>query len=431
MIFDQVNVTVEGGLYGVVLPRMLKVKQRFKSNMIGDIELEIIKEIRSKVDMAALQGKRIAITAGSRGIKHIDKITLCVIKELKKAGAQPFIVPAMGSHGGATAEGQKNFLKNYDITEESMGIEIISSMETIQIDTLEDGVPVYCDKNAYESDGIVLINKIKPHADFKGDYESGLVKMMAIGLGKHKGATYLHKKGFDTFAELLPRVGVSFVKNAPVLFGLALVENAYDNPMMVEVIKSEDILSREKELLRVAKDNIAKIKFEDIDVLIIDEIGKNISGEGMDPNVTGRPGSYLNEGFEAPGIQKIVVLDVTEQSHGNGAGIGMCDISTIGCVQKINLGVMYTNSVTATILGPAKLPVMMNNDREAIAIALITCNRIDFNNPRIVRIKNTLELDEIEISEALIDYVKRSEDLEIISEPYEMPFDGTYRLAKL
>ncbi len=180
----------------------------------------------------------------------------------------------MGSHGGATASGQKEFLQNYNITEEFLGVDIVSSMETVQIGTLEDGIPVYCDKNAFESDGIIVVNKIKPHADFKGDYESGLVKMMSIGLGKHQGATVLHQQGFDSFHELLPRVGKCFVDNAPMLFGLGIVENAYDNPMIIEAVRREDILSREKELLRIAKDNIARIKLDSIDVLIIDEIGK-------------------------------------------------------------------------------------------------------------------------------------------------------------
>ncbi|MGV8982223.1 hypothetical protein [Clostridium sp.] len=252
--------------------------------------------------------------------------------------------------------------------------------------------------------------------------------MFAIGLGKHKGATYLHKQGFDTFHELLPRVGASFIKNAPILFGLAIVENAYDQPLMIEVITPSNIMEREKVLLRIAKDNTAKIKLDSIDVLIIEEIGKNISGEGMDPNVTGRPGSYLNKGFAAPLIQKIVVLDVTEESHGNGSGIGMCDISTIKCIKKIDLGAMYTNSITATILGPSKLPIMMNNDKEAIIIAIKTCNKIEIENVKIVKIKNTLELDEIEVSESYMNYIKNREDLNIISESYNMEFDDKLRL---
>lgn len=428
MNFSKINVMVEGGLNDVKLPKMIKIKQKFNNEFIEDIELKIIEEIRNKIKLTNLKGKKIALTAGSRGIKEIDKILLCVIKELKAIGAKPFIVPSMGSHGGATAEGQKEFLANYNITEESMGVKIVSSMKTIKIDTLEDGIPVYCDENAYNSDGIIVINKIKPHADFKGDYESGLVKMMAIGLGKHKGATYLHKQGFDTFHKLLPRVGKSFIKNAPILFGLAIVENAYDNALMIEAIRREDILMREKELLRVAKDNIARIKLNEIDVLIIDEIGKNISGEGMDPNVTGRPGSYLNEGFEAPLIQKIVVLDITKESHGNGAGIGMSDISTVKCVNKIDLGAMYTNSITATILGPSKLPTILNNDKEAIIIAIKTCTRIQSENVRIVRIKNTLELDEIEVSEAYYNFIKDNKEFEIISQPYEITFDNKLNL---
>jgi len=418
----KIDVKIEGG-FALPLPRMVKVKQMFQNKRIDDLEAHIAAEIKAKIPLESLHGKRIAVTAGSRGIKHIDQMTRTVIRTLQEAGAQPFIVPAMGSHGGATAEGQQKFLRNYNITEESMGVPILSSMDAVKITELPEGIPVFCDRHAYESDGIVVINKIKPHADFKGEYESGLVKMMAIGLGKHLGATYLHKQGFDTFHELLPRVAKAFLEHAPVLFGLAIVENAFDEPMILEAIRPEEILSREQELLRIAKQNVAKIKLDEIDVLIVDEIGKNISGEGMDPNVTGRPGSMLKQGFDAPAIQKIVVLDITKESHGNGAGIGMCDISTTRCVGKIDLGVMYTNSITATILDPAKIPVMMNNDREAIMLAIKTCNRIDPNRAKIVRIKNTLELDEIEVSEAYLELIKDRDDLQVVSEPYAWTFD--------
>jgi len=426
--FKNINIMIDGGLDNIEIPRMMKIKQIFNDDKIEDIENKVREEILNKIELSNLKGKKIALTAGSRGIRHIDSIILTIINELKKVGAKPFIVPAMGSHGGATADGQKEFLTNYNITDEKMGVEIVSSMETIQIDTLEDGIPVYCDKSAYESDGIIVINKVKPHADFKGEYESGLIKMMAIGLGKQRGATYLHRQGFSEFPKLLPRVGKSFLENAPILFGLAIVENAYDNAMIIEAIKPEDILNREKELLKIAKANMAKIKLEDIDVLIINEIGKNISGEGMDPNVTGRPGSYLKENFEAPNIQKIVVLDITEESHGNGSGIGMSDISTAECVNKIDLGVMYTNSITATILGPSKLPVIMNNDREAIIIAIKTCNRINLKKPKIVRISNTLALDEIEVSEAYYEDINHRKDLRIMSKLYNLEFDENLKL---
>jgi hypothetical protein len=422
MNFGKINVTIEGG-FDIELPRMIKVHQKFNDEKIDDIEKHIAAELAEKQVLDNLKGKRIAVTAGSRGIKDIDKITKKILDELKAAGAEPFIVPAMGSHGGATAEGQKHFLENYNITEKSMNVPIVSSMETHQVGELEEGIPVYCDKNAYDSDGIVVINKVKPHADFKGDYESGLVKMMVIGLGKHAGATVLHTQGFDTFHALLPRAAKVFLKGAPVLFGLAIVENAYDDIMKLEAIKPKHILDREKDLLKLAKENIARIKVNEIDVLIVDEIGKNISGEGMDPNVTGRPGSMLKEGFDAPDIKKIVILDVTKQSHGNGAGIGMSDISTTKCVNKIDLGTMYTNSITATILDPAKLPVLMNNDREAVTIAVKTCNRVEPKNAKIIRIKNTLELHEIEVSEAYLDYVKNTEEMSIVSEPYSFAFN--------
>lgn len=422
MDVGNVNVTIEGGLDNIKLPEMIKVRQKFNNEKIDDIERKIIEEIKEKAEISKLNNKKIAITVGSRGIKNIDKIILTVIKELKKVGAKPFIVPAMGSHGGATAQGQKEFLKSYSITEESMGVEIISSMETVKLGEIEDGTSVYCDKNAYESDGIIVINKIKPHADFKGEYESGLVKMMAIGLGKHLGATSLHRHGFESFKELLPKAGKFFMNKAPILFGIAIIENAYDYPLIIEVVKPENILSREKELLKTAKRNMACIKLDEIDVLIIDEIGKNISGEGMDPNVTGRPGSYLNEGFEAPSIEKIVVLDVTKESHGNGVGIGMSDISTVKCINKLDLGAMYTNSITATILGPSKLPLIMNNEKEAILIAVKTCNRIEPENAKIVRIKNTLELNQIEVSTIYYDVIKKRHDMEMISQPYKLEF---------
>jgi len=423
MKLDKIDVKIQGGFEDIQYPKLVTVKQKFNDIEITDVQKTTEQEVRRQVENIDLVEKKIAITAGSRGIKEIDKITSSLIKVLKEVGAKPFIVPAMGSHGGATASGQKEFLQNYNITEAKMGVEIVSSMETVQIGTLNDGIPVFCDKIAFESDGIIVVNKIKPHADFKGDYESGLVKMMSIGLGKHQGATVLHQQGFDTFHELLPRVGKCFVENAPILFGLAIVENAYDIPMIIEAVEAKDILLREKELLRVAKDNIAEIRLEAIDVLIIDEIGKNISGEGMDPNVTGRPGSYLNEGFEAPSIQKIVVLDITEESHGNGAGIGMSDISTIRCAEKIDFGVMYTNAITATILGPAKLPLIMNNDKEAIAIAMKTCIKIDPKKIKVVRIKNTLELETIQVSEAYINDIKNRDDLSIESETYTIEFD--------
>ena len=426
MQLENTEITLDGGL-NYQFPRMVAVEQHFPRKCVENIE-HIIDEEMAKVAGPALSGKKIAITAGSREIAGIVEILRALGSQLRGWGAQPFIVPAMGSHGGATAAGQIQILKGLGITEESVGMTIHSSMETVEVARFEDGTPLYCDRLAYEADGMVICNKIKPHADFKGDYESGLVKMLTIGLAKHTGATTLHVHGFDRFHEVLPRAARMMLSKLPILFGVAIIENAYHELMSVEIIEPEQILQKEKELLKIAKSNIARLLLPSIDLLIVDEIGKNISGEGMDPNVTGRPGSGLTEGFEAPEIQKIVILDVTDVSHGNGVGIGMADITTLPCVNKIDFNAMYTNAVTATILEPAKIPLVMNNDKEALALALRTCNRTTPPKARVVRIKNTMELSNILVSEACLPAVGTNPALSVSGRPQSLKFDGAGNL---
>ncbi|MGQ7848071.1 lactate racemase domain-containing protein [Granulosicoccus sp. 3-233] len=423
MKLDSINVTVEGGL-DFSFPPLTPVEQHFERQRLKDVGAHIADELQ-KIPDSLISGKSIALTVGSRGISRIEEITKALIDGLRNKGAEPFIVPAMGSHGGATAEGQTRVLAGYGITEERIGAPIRSSMEVVQVARLEDGTPLYCDRIAFEADAIVVANKIKPHADFKGSYESGLVKMLSIGLAKHKGAVALHDHGFSRFHELLPSAARLLLDKLPVVLGLAILENAFDELMELEVIPAEQIMSREMSLLERAKGSLARLLFTDIDLLIVDEIGKNISGEGMDPNVTGRPGSGL-PGFESPNIQKIVVLDVTPQSQGNAVGIGMADFTTRHCVEKIDLGAMYTNAITATIPGPAKLPIIMNSDREAIAVALKTCNRTTVDNARIVRIRNTLEISHIRVSPALLPDVDSHPQLSVSgeSEPLRFTCDG-------
>lgn len=425
MDIGTINVVIEGGLE-YPFPPLIPIDQKFSRERVGHIGDTIVAEMK-KIPAHTIAGKSIAITVGSRGITDIIEIVSAMVRELKTLGAQPFIVPAMGSHGGATAQGQIDILAGYGITEESIGAPVRSSMDIIEVAQLEDGTPLYTDRLAYEADAIIIANKIKPHADFKGDYESGLVKMLSIGLAKHKGAVTLHRHGFDAFHDLLPRAGERLLERLPVLFGLAILENAFDEVMLLEVIPPDQIMTREKELLEIAKQSIGRLLFPHIDLLIIDEIGKNISGEGMDPNVTGRPGSGL-PGFDAPNIQKIVVLDVTPQSHGNGVGIGLADVSTRRCIEKIDLGAVYTNAITATILDPAKLPVIMNTDRDALAIALKTCNRITKATARIVRIKNTLELHQIQVSPSLLEEVGNNENLSVAGIEEPMSFSDAGRL---
>ena len=421
MRIDRIDAAIEGGTE-YPFPKMVPVDQHFDRPRVEDIEKTVRTEM-GKLDPTAFRGKRIAITAGSRGIAGLVEILATVVARLRDWGAEPFIVPAMGSHGGATAEGQVRVLDGYGITEENIGAPILSSMDVVEVARLDDGRPLYCDKIAYGADGIVVCNKVKPHADFKAEYESGLVKMMALGLGKHKGAATIHTHGFGSFQKVLPEAGKALLENLPVCFGVAILENAFDDLMVVEVIPPERILEREKELLSLAKDSIARLLLPEIDVLVIDEIGKNISGEGMDPNVTGRPGSGL-PGFDAPAIQKIVVLDVTPESHGNGVGIGMADITTLRCVNKLDLGAIYTNAITATIVDPAKIPLFMNNDREAIAVALKTCNRIMPQTARVVRIKNTLEVHRILVSEALVPVVEANPRMSLVGAPQSLEFDA-------
>ncbi|ETA80097.1 lactate racemase domain-containing protein [Youngiibacter fragilis] len=427
--FPELKLTIQG-MEDVKIPRMMKVRQKYDSRKIEDIGEYLKLELESKLpenQKETFRGKRICITVGSRGIPDADLMVRTVIDWLKEKGADPFIVPAMGSHGGGTAEGQKEFIAGYGITEESMGVPILSSMEVVQLGELEDGTPVYCDRHAFESDGIIVFNKIKPHTDFRGEHESGLVKMCAIGLAKHLGASYFHMMGFPTFAERIPRVAEVFLEKAPIAFGLGVVQNAYDEISELEVIPHSRIMERDAALLKTAKEKIAGFKMKGIDVLIIDEIGKNISGNGHDPNITGRSNS---KGFEdVLDCRKMFIRGLTEVSHHNACGLSAADITTRRVMNDIDLEVTWTNVVTATMLNGAKLPMYANSDLEAIRICIRTCNNIDFSNARIVRIRNTAEMEDILVSEAYLEELKGREDIEIIGEPFDMEFDEEGYLA--
>ena len=425
MLNDAIELKVEGGLE-INFPAMYKATQSFPRPKLNNINARLSEQWQN-IDTGSLSGKRIAITVGSRGIAGLIPILQATIQFLKSKQAKPFIVPAMGSHGGATVSGQLRVLETYGITEKSLQVPIEATMEVVKISEMTDGTPLYLDRIASEADGIVLCNKIKPHADFKGDYESGLLKMLCIGLGKHKGASVLHQHGFDNFHTVLPEAGAELLKKINIVFAVGIVENAFDDLMDVEVIPAENIMLREKALLALAKEHIPQLLFPEIDLLIIQEIGKNISGEGMDPNVTGRPGSGL-AGFDAPPIKKIVALTVTPQSHGNGVGIGMTDVTTRRLVSGLNFSAIYTNAMTATILDPAKIPLMANNDKEALAIALKTAPRTHPDTAKIVWIKNTLELAEVMVSEALIPIINQTPRLEAFAESHTFSFceDGYF-----
>ena len=419
--FPPMSIKIEG-MENVQIPKMFKIREIYDPTKIEDIPGWVKQQMETNLhNKEQYRGKRLCITAGSRGIPHLDTIIRTIVDTLKSWGAEPFIIPAMGSHGGGTAEGQREMIATYGITEETMGCPIYSSMEVVQISTLHDGTPVYCDKYAYESDGIVILNKVKPHTDFRGKHESGMAKMCAIGLAKHKGASMFHMMGFPTFAERIPQVGEEFLKHAPVAFGVGIVQNAYDDISEIEVMEKDLIMEKDAELLEIAKAKIAKFKMHDMDVLIIDQIGKNISGNGADPNITGRSNS---KGFEdVINCKKMFIRGLTEETHHNGCGINHADITTRRCLNDIDFETSWINVVTATMLNGGKIPVYAETDRDALRIAIRTCNGIDFSKAKVVHIKDTLHMEEIEVSEAYYDELKNNPEVEILSEPEEMKFD--------
>jgi len=417
-------------LVDIPIPRVVKIRQRFDASELDDPIAEVRLRLAGSPHLARIApGQRVAVAVGSRGISRIDEITRAVIEELKRIGAHPFIVPCMGSHGGATAEGQKQVLAHLGIDEARMGVPVRSSMDVVLLDRLPNGLPVYADRiAATEADAIVVINRIKPHTAFRGPIESGLMKMIAIGLGKQKGAEACHQLGFKHMAENVPAMARAMMAKLPIRFGVGIVENAYDRIARIEVVGPEEMEERERELLVEAKARMPKLLFPQLDVLVIDYIGKNISGDGFDPNVVGRyPTPYAHGG---PEVNKIVVLDLTEETKGNANGVGTADFTTRRLVEKTDWEATYANGLTSTVCAPTKQATTLANDRDAIRAAIKTCNILDFRQCRLARIRDTLHLGEIEISEPLVPEAKRHPDIDIVSEPYEWTFDEEGYLPK-
>ena len=407
------------------LPGMLPVRQFFPRDAEVDIETTVHAGF-SHLQRDNLEGKSIAITAGSRGIKGLVKVLKAIVTELKAHKARPFIVPAMGSHGGATAEGQQKVLESIGISEAAIGAPIRSSMEVVPLGITEHGLSVFCDKLASQADGIVLCNRIKAHTTFKGDYESGLAKMLVIGLGKHQGALEAHNLGFDRFHEILPVAAQLLLAKTSILCGIGLIENAYNELARIEVLSADRIMGREIELLKEAKRVMGRLLVDEIDILIVDEIGKDISGTGLDSNVTGRS-SWGLPGFEAPPIQRIIVRDLTPATKGNALGIGLADFTTRKCAEKIDPTSTYTNAITAHVMPSAKIPIVAENDEQAFKAALATLRHGMTNTPLIARIKNTKELERIWLSETYRGFIERNTNLEILGDSKAIGFspDGS------
>ena len=418
--------TVSRLLKDVPLPKMFHAEQTFPDRHIDreDIEKAIFDEInRSKMGERILPGKQIAITAGSRGIRNVDEITRSVAAFVRSRGAVPFIVPAMGSHGGATAEGQREMLAGYGITEEKMGCEIRSSMETVLLGYSELGKPVYMDKNAYESDGVILSCRLKPHNAFRGPVESGPCKMMTVGLGKQKGAEQVHSDGMDIIARNIPTMAKVTLSTGKILFAIPCLENAYDQTMMFEAIPAEKILEREPELLKIAFQNMPSILVGSGDVLIVDKIGKNFSGTGVDPNITGTFSTpYASGGVQ---VQRTCFLRLSDESHGNSLGVGLASAITRHIFDIIDADAMYTNCMTSTVIKSAMVPCVLSTDKEAIQFCIRTCNRIDRDNPKVIRIKNSLHVGQVMLSGAYYEDVLagKYQGLKALDAPQDMIFD--------
>ncbi len=425
MIPSNIDIPLPGGI-GMPLPRFVRARQKFNGATVEDVPAAVAAEFE-KFKHIDLTGKSVAVTVGSRGIRSQKPVVVAVLDELKKAGAAPFIVPAMGSHGAGTAEGQQQIVEDYGMSSAEMGVPIKSSMEVVQLDTVADGLRVFCDKNAFEADYIVPLNRVKPHTSFRGKWESGLCKMIAIGLGKHTGAVEMHRRGMARFPELLPQVAKAFLSKTNVLFGCAIVENGYERLHTVNLVPPGEIIERDAELLERAKGLIPRLLVDKVDVLVVDEIGKNISGAGMDPNVTGRNASKTND-FAGPDIHQIVVRGLTEPTHGNATGMGVADVTTQALLRELDWTKTYVNLVTAGMPGAASLPLVANNDRDALSLAMRGCPMIEAETARIVRIENTLDLGEIWISEAMIADAEAHAEMEVISEPFEAGFDADGQL---
>ena len=407
-------------LKDVRLSKVYKVKQKFEKKKIDDVRGDLIKKLNAK-SWDIKKNQKIAITAGSRGISHYELLLKTIVDFVKSKGAIPFIVPAMGSHGGATAYGQEKMLKNLGIDKETMGCEIISSMEVVNIGYAHDNLPVYIDKNAYRADGIIIFNRVKMHTSFRGKYESGLIKMLSIGLGKRKGADAIHAERFEHMADNILACAKVSLEKLNIIGGVCTIENGYDEVADIFVLDKNEILQKEPQILQKSKSLMPRIYLDDIDVLIVKEIGKNISGTGMDTNVIGRFHTKAASG--GPNITKVGILDLSNESLGNANGVGLADFATKKLYNKINFDYTYLNALTSTEPNSIKLPMILDNDELVIKACAKTCGILDSNKIKLVIIENTKNLNELYMSKVAYDSVVEKNKVEIISNEKEISFD--------
>ncbi len=412
-------------------PEMVRIRQRISAPKVVDIEKEMARQLAAiEVAGRVNAGGQIAVTAGSRGIANIDRILKCLVTQLKACGAAPFIIPAMGSHGGATAEGQVKVLESLNITESRVGAPVRASMEVVEIARSEFGFPVLVDKLAAAADGLVIVNRIKPHTEFEGPIESGLMKMMAIGMGNHQGCFQVHQQTVNHgYRRVIPAIGRTILTTLPVLFGVGIVENSYDETACIRAIPAADIFDQERALLTQAKRLMARLPVDHLDVLIVDELGKNISGTGMDTNVIGRIMFIGEKEPQTPQISRIVVLGITDPSHGNAVGIGLADYTTQALVDQIDLSAIATNAIAAMTPEKGRIPIALPTDRLAVEAALKTIGAVNPAKARIAHIKNTLEMSQMDVSATVYEELEANTGLELVARLGALQFGARGELA--
>jgi hypothetical protein len=402
-------------------PRMIRVKQAFQGPTVENAP-GAVRAALGRLELSVKAGQSVALTVGSRGVVNIDAIVRATVEHMKALGARPFIIPAMGSHGGGTAEGQRSVLEHYGVTEATMGCPVQATMDVVQVGEAL-GLPIWLDRYAAEADWIGVVNRIKPHTGFTGDIGSGLLKMMTIGTGKHRGAVQAHRANIRLgYERMITELGAGMLRSGRIAFGLGVVENGYDETALVQAFLPGELEAGERELLRKARTWMAKLPFEVLDLLIVDEIGKEISGTGMDTNVIGRHATWFERPFTSPRITFVLACDATANTYGNANGIGLADFTTRRLADKIDWEPTYVNALTACSPGGPKLPTVLDSTREALAVALSCLGLERVEEARVVRILNTLRLTEVEVSEALAAELAAREDLTPLGEPADMTF---------
>ena len=407
-------------------PHMIRVRQKFDNTILDNVAEEINTQLADlNLKSAIKPGQSVAVACSSRGIDNYGVIVKAVITYLKQCKLEPFIIPAMGSHGAATAAGQKRVLAHLGIVEEDVGAPVRSSLEVMRIGKTEDHLTVYLDKLASAADHIVLINRIKKHTEFEHEFESGLLKMMAIGLGKQEGAAAYHEAMLSLgYPKVILTVAAKIMQSANVLFGVGVVENGYGQTAQIGIGRSDDILEMEKSLFKKARQFAPALPFDEADILIIDEMGKDISGTGFDTKVVGRIGLPLVAAEPtSPRIKRIMVCNLTEGSEGNAVGVGIVDIITQRLLDKIDMDALNINTITGVCPEMGKIPLTMKNDRDAVEIAIKCVGLIPNNKLKIMRIKNTALLSEVVVSEAYQEELAKRSDLEVVMEKKAMEFD--------